>query len=333
MFDEVDLQLSDDWRAKFSGYTLWLQGNKPSKQPVVDEFGNILLWNGDIFEGLHNAGGQSDTAVLLETLQEASTVEDINSVMEKIKGPWACIYYKSSLNLIIVGRDKLGRHSLLWNLNDSMACNNVLVLSSTVINNSQTFREIPARSMFTINFSSAESVSVEPIFDRNTYLINSILPNESDLINWDEELVKNKSYSQLLEHFESGFKNELDRFEAVLSQAVRLRINCQPEMCKSCVRQHLTASGEVPRPNCAHPKLAILFSGGLDSTVLAALADRIWPMDEEIDLLNVAFQPMQSGKSEPFAVPDRLTGLQALHELRTISPSRKWNFVKVVSFT
>lgn len=30
---------------------LWTQGSSPVSQPLVDEDGNILLWNGDIFAG------------------------------------------------------------------------------------------------------------------------------------------------------------------------------------------------------------------------------------------------------------------------------------------
>lgn len=78
------------------------------------------------------------------------------------------------------------------------------------------------------------------------------------------------------------------------------------------------------------------FSGGIDSTVLAALADRILPINEPIDLLNVAFfsevlsppADRQTGKS--MRTMDSSSslhlGLQALTEL---NPSRQWNFVKV----
>ncbi|XP_063963120.1 uncharacterized protein LOC129271927 [Lytechinus pictus] len=91
-------------------------------------------------------------------------------------------------------------------------------------------------------------------------------------------------------------------------------------------------------------RVGVLFSGGLDSIVLAALADRYVPDDQPIDLFNVAFeqrnithQTNSKGrkKKDPklpkksFDVPDRLTGISGLEELRAISPSRKWNFVEI----
>ncbi len=51
-----------------------------------------------------------------------------------------------------------------------------------------------------------------------------------------------------------------------------------------------------------------IVSGGLDSTVLACLADQFLEEDESIDLLNVAFE-QQSGS---YDVPDRITALNAL---------------------
>lgn len=43
-------------------------------------------------------------------------------------------------------------------------------------------------------------------------------------------------------------------------------------------------------PAGLNSKLAILFSGGLDCTVLARMAHEILPLDQPIDLLNVAFE-------------------------------------------
>jgi asparagine synthetase B (glutamine-hydrolysing) len=108
-------------------------------------------------------------------------------------------------------------------------------------------------------------------------------------------------------------------------------------------------------------RVAILFSGGLDCSCLAALADRYLPQGEAIDLLNVGFENPRSVKAKAaeealalkrlkkqgagsvdgstsqsartvdstFNVPDRVTGYESLAELRRIALHRHWNFVEV----
>jgi len=109
-------------------------------------------------------------------------------------------------------------------------------------------------------------------------------------------------------------------------------------------------------------RVAVLFSGGIDSTMLAFLANRHVPMDEPIDLLNVAFENPRkiqvqvdgnigalpkrerkrllqaldtngkgTGNKElsSHMVPDRVTGRQEVEELRRLCPGRVWNFVEV----
>jgi asparagine synthetase B (glutamine-hydrolysing) len=73
-------------------------------------------------------------------------------------------------------------------------------------------------------------------------------------------------------------------------------------------------------------RLAILFSGGIDSMILTALADKILPIEYSVDLLNVAFSNTSNPTS--FDVPDRKTGLNGLAELLALSP-RRWNFVEI----
>lgn len=93
------------------------------------------------------------------------------------------------------------------------------------------------------------------------------------------------------------------------------------------------SSGKPP-----NDKLAILFSGGLDCTVLARLAHDLLPSEEPIDLLNVAFENprLQRNKRESTKegnayelCPDRITGRTSYTELTRVCPSRSWSFVTI----
>ncbi|XP_064625702.1 asparagine synthetase domain-containing protein 1-like [Lineus longissimus] len=159
------------------------------------------------------------------------------------------------------------------------------------------------------------------------------------------------------------------KFLSVLGEAVRVRVQNQMEYCDACLKVQLASMTcgdgdkdsmkvETAVPDdasitgvrdvrCVHARVGVLFSGGIDSLMIAALADRFVPEDEPIDLMNVAFelQPKrethQPGKKtrnlpssttehrDPYLVPDRMTGLSGLEELVTLNPKRQWNFVEV----
>ena len=88
------------------------------------------------------------------------------------------------------------------------------------------------------------------------------------------------------------------------------------------------------------------------------LVTRHLPLEEPIDLLNVAFEnprkirvraelkaiqshtnnkrrrqvPPNNEQEYSYLVPDRITGLEELGELRALCPGRQWNFVSVYGF-
>lgn len=85
-------------------------------------------------------------------------------------------------------------------------------------------------------------------------------------------------------------------------------------------------------------RIAVLFSGGLDCTVLARLASELLPLEQGVDLLNVAFEnPRLAARldpsSDPLAIyeacPDRITGRRSFKELLTCCPGRRWRFIAV----
>lgn len=96
---------------------------------------------------------------------------------------------------------------------------------------------------------------------------------------------------------------------------------------------------QPPLAGSSNVKIAVLFSGGLDCTLLARIAHDILPAEETIDLLNVAFEnprvvaaaakgtaPLSSAYE---TCPDRMTGRSAFAELQRVCPTRNWRFVAI----
>jgi asparagine synthetase B (glutamine-hydrolysing) len=69
--------------------------------------------------------------------------------------------------------------------------------------------------------------------------------------------------------------------------------------------------------------VGILFSGGVDCTVLALLAHRCADPAAEIELINISFA------ADPERAPDRVTGRAGLAALERLAPERRWVFLAV----
>jgi asparagine synthetase B (glutamine-hydrolysing) len=76
------------------GYVLHLRGAKPVQQPIQDPYGNLLCFNGEIFNGLSIGLEDNDALVLSERLSGCETDVEILSVFESIKGPYAFVYWQ-----------------------------------------------------------------------------------------------------------------------------------------------------------------------------------------------------------------------------------------------
>lgn len=82
-------------------------------------------------------------------------------------------------------------------------------------------------------------------------------------------------------------------------------------------------------------QVAILFSGGLDCTILARLCHDLLPHSQPIDLLNVAFENprihkgLVAGESPYELCPDRITARSSHSELMEICPERHWRLVEI----
>lgn len=224
--------------------------------------------------------------------------------MKAIEGPWAFVYFKKATRQLWFGRDYIGRRSLLFSRSE-----NGFVLSS-VGKRFEVWNQVPANGIYCFNLeqhniichhwrsvtnptqrkitSTGESLS--DISSSGCLLDTTILPF-STLYDYTFPDIEIKSTAQ--ETISALLKNtEYLRF--VEKFLVQLRLS---------VKKRVT---NIPKKTKALGSLGILFSGGVDCSVLALLAHEFVAETEPITLLNVAFETPKSNGS--FDVPDRITG-------------------------
>ena len=92
----------------FLSTLLWLRGDKGYLQPITDDDGHILLWNGDLFN-VEFDEKISDTEYLFDKLNGSDKEETILQVLAKSQGPGAYVYYSAKFGKIFFGRDFFGQ--------------------------------------------------------------------------------------------------------------------------------------------------------------------------------------------------------------------------------
>lgn len=362
------------YQCLFSAHVLHLRG-RLTPQPVGDHAGNVLVWNGEVFGGVALDVEENDTAVVSERLSSCSGPAEILSLLSSVRGPWAFVYYQKAGDFLWFGRDFFGRRSLLWTFDAEVGA---LRLSSVAAcrsgSEASEWQEVPAAGVYRMDLK-ASSVTFElypwgrgegdEVFCPSSKATLECVPrgcrvvvNPGGLLLASPVSPLNVSTpdsshrteihsdSQDLEELLASKQkpDEVKRLTDVLSEAVRRRVQALP-------------STDCPALSDDQARVAILFSGGIDSMILAALADRHVPAHHPIDLLNVAFKlqepkkqsrPAKNSKKKnksrspdlssecthpptfrPYDVPDRITGRAGLQELHDLNPERRWNFVEI----
>lgn len=350
----------------FSASVLHMRGLL-TRQPVQDDAGNIFQWNGEIFGGLPVSPEENDTSVFSGRLSSCSSPSEILSVLTTIQGPWAFVYYQKAGHYLWFGRDFFGRRSLLWKFDAEL---NALTLSSVASLPSEPDRapwlEVPALGVFRVDLKSFGTDVVidvfpwahgqEDLFSKCSETLLRSVPGGCAAVMNPSGLVLAPPVSPLNTATPDPVKetgaalhshpcpNDLEQLLLSKTDAVKRLIDVLSEAVRRRVRS-LPLRGDSP-PAWSRANVAILFSGGVDSMILAALADRHIPAHEPIDLLNVAFklqEPKQPAKkarnpqnkpadikpSSCFDVPDRITGRAGLRELEDLNRERRWNFVEI----
>ncbi|RDL41907.1 Adenine nucleotide alpha hydrolases-like protein [Venustampulla echinocandica] len=326
---------------------LALRGGQLMAQPFQDvPSGSSLCWNGEAWAIAPGPVIGNDGQIVFDLLLKASSLElsaadsvaAVLKVLRSISGPFAFVFLDQNHHLMYFGRDRLGRRSLLFNT-DGFPIS--MEFSSCADPASGGWMEVEADGIYQLSFCHENSVFGQPNADQH-FFSKSIIPLRRH--DWEDQ---------------NNTSPFLHNYDAPVQHLRRL-------LCESLKPRILN----VPRPpglsEAHNVRVAVLFSGGLDCTVLARLAHELLPSNHEIDLINVAFENPRSinaarktktskkktdhdaqcnsgattedieGEENDLlsdsyyeVCPDRKTGRKAFQELQSVCPTRVWRFIAV----
>ncbi|KAM7215997.1 asparagine synthetase [Rhypophila decipiens] len=320
----------DCWTLRFTSTVLALRGDHITRQPLVDGGESVLCWNGEAWR----IGGQlvegNDGEDILARLAKASacpsqSLEDsILDVFRSIEGPFAFVYYHAPSQKVFFARDRLGRRSLMVS-DDEQA--GTLVISSISEACDPSWKEVEPDGIYVLSLDDHHGILSEqmprvPV--RREWLVDGQADFVSSIGPFNKTLPPPGSSPVLTAQSPS-----VAMLKEQLVDSLRLRILNVPQP---------PLEGHSPVSNT---RVAVLFSGGLDCTVLARLGHDVLDPDQGIDLLNVAFenprvvaQLKKEAKGQPIsdfyeACPDRITGRRSFAELQKVCLRRTFRFLAV----
>ncbi|KAJ2653259.1 hypothetical protein IWW40_000625 [Coemansia sp. RSA 1250] len=207
---------------RLGAHVLHLRGHQTQVQPIVDQdSGDILCWNGEVFDGL-DVGDQNDGLLLMAEIQRQNM-----EVFSRIEGPYAFVFLDRAHSRLWFARDYLGRRSLL------MKQGGALVITS-VADSVEGWIELSANKIFCMDLNSFTIT----VHERQG------IPKVSQAI--DHSLVMDVECSSLGNFPEiSRWQPMIDQFKHELMSAIATRVASIPYREAHQARVGLLFSGGV----------------------------------------------------------------------------------------
>ncbi|KAK0473189.1 asparagine synthase-domain-containing protein [Armillaria novae-zelandiae] len=294
---------------EFFASELCLRGSLPVVQPHIRN-GDILCWNGEIFEGLDMGPVENDGVRLFESSKDLKSPAQIRDLFSSVEGPYAFVFHHESGSLIF-GRDPLGRRSLL--IHKPSPSHPYLILTSVTsgANAGYSFEELSTDHIFYLNLKDLAQLD-DPMALEDHLKALTRCPSQPTVSSYVmNPSIPPDTWPRLVSH------DEIPDYLPGFHRSVMLRVHNIPH------RSHCVSRSQV------------------------CFCDPVFrhiPPEESIDLLNVAFENPRKIRMETegnlggpegesvrvsYMVPDRKTGLQEVEELRQLCPGRTWNFIEI----
>lgn len=234
-------------------------------QPIHNHNHNLILqFNGELYnlECLQS----NDTEFIMERLvyniSSSNRNDGILKTITDLNGEFAFTIYDLLESKLYFGRDYIGRRSLLYNIDnlDSLESGSEIIISSLPPGHSNSFKECKSNEIKVFNFKDLilNTVYYESLWDKYGSSNNLNFNPVSSLFNFEKPLD-----DKLLKLFET------------LNDACYIR----------------QSTIQPLHPDIKEANIGILFSGGLDCTILAALISKNLQEvpNSKIDLITVGF--------------------------------------------
>ncbi|EWC45195.1 hypothetical protein DRE_06083 [Drechslerella stenobrocha 248] len=356
---------ADSCRLSFTASVLSLRGASVVPQPLSSPSTSrahqtaeyVLCWNGEAwrFDGREFAPDENDAELIFQEL--SSCQGRVQDVLNRIEGPFAFVFYDGPNNRLWFGRDWLGRRSLLIR-KPVPGTSSFAICSIADPDDLPQWGEVEADGFYYMDLSAISQS--QPGTDIQLQSIQKVafISETHESAALPSSCMK-LPIPQLCKTIPKDVPPALtpdslpvSRLYNLLRDSVRLRVQNIPLHSIPSVPGH----DGILRPS----KVGILFSGGLDCSMLAKIAHDILPTNEPIELLNVAFErrrlptkaprhkkkvilntseePTGGPGGEPIfhpdddiyaACPDRQTGRRSWRELQTVCPDRDWRFREI----
>lgn len=293
---------------------LSIRGSAPNASKISNQVSGakasstVLLFNGEIYEGLENQDESvSDTDRLHVLLnQTLAQKKDILQTLDALRGPWALIFWHEPTKRLYFGRDFLGRRSLMINVE---AGSHVTITSAPPAHLRQHFVELPPNGLACLDFSGCSMN-----FGLYTRPVSRVPPTR--IVGRPATTVASGSTAEMYvsflpPHYLRSLPSPLKPVGLQNFSVDHVTEHFIRKLRKSVSRRLAT---KLPSEK-DQERFALLFSGGVDSMVLARLLDLELPCGEPLQLINVAFGDGDSVTQ----CPDRKSAQAGLYELRNVS--------------
>uniref|UniRef100_H3G7C2 Glutamine amidotransferase type-2 domain-containing protein n=1 Tax=Phytophthora ramorum TaxID=164328 RepID=H3G7C2_PHYRM len=328
-----------EWTIAMNSAVLHLRGDQLVPQPVQDSAENVLCWNGEVFGlgGDISTDEEQDGDTLMHDMayEEGGRGEDpVVKVLRRVKGPFAVVWLHEKTKRVYFAHDRFGRRSLLYRRWGNLMR---FVLSSVAIADNDgdlsRYQELPASGIYVLDLRARPSTidGDLPSYNMEFHPYAPLVPSAPLS---SPTLPTQKTSSYLLDRFGSKLPCPVLTSETIQTAASDQENATILELSACALLVALSNAVGVrvrsipPRPSshglAPTARVAVLFSGGLDSVVIAALTHFHVPVGDPVDLLTVCFDENSS-----FTSPDRRAAELAHAELCELFPERQWNLVQV----